>query len=305
MPWEMEHSLIIADKLKHSIYYINSNDTIYLDTALNLSSFLIDWENSKLPKDFFIEKYNLFCKIVNDKFIHKSFIYEGNDLYGHLDLHKTTIQPDIDYYVTLCPDIDFSNELLYYLIESAKLINTEYFVLTPQIFKCWDNTWDFLVNDIFHKYDYKDCIDINIHDIRFQIKNTSLTPELQKINSFKYAGWFDLYNKNYYEKLVPVLDEWKGYGPWDFYGMSIASLAKNYNVDVSQYILKNEIIWFYDTGILRNMEEYGGYGSLKQMYLKFIKKTTNKKTESIDTNNKMQYYIDNWIKYAKNSNIIK
>ena len=155
MPWEIDHALIFADKLKQSIYNVKSDDVIYIDSALNLSSFNINWNESKISKEYFIEKYKLFDTMVNDKFVHKPFIYEGDSLYGHLDLHKISAQTNIDYYIIVCPDIDFSTSLLYYLIESAKSIKNEYFIITPQIFRCWDNTWDILVNDLFLKYDYK------------------------------------------------------------------------------------------------------------------------------------------------------
>jgi len=36
MPWEIDHALLIANKLKQSSFYINSNDKIYVDTVLNL-----------------------------------------------------------------------------------------------------------------------------------------------------------------------------------------------------------------------------------------------------------------------------
>ena len=46
MPWEIDHALLVIDKLKKSQYYINPTHKIYIDTALNLSSAIIDWDNS-------------------------------------------------------------------------------------------------------------------------------------------------------------------------------------------------------------------------------------------------------------------
>ena len=42
MPWEIDHALLVVDKLKKSIYHIDPQDTIYIDTALNLSSGVIN-----------------------------------------------------------------------------------------------------------------------------------------------------------------------------------------------------------------------------------------------------------------------
>ena len=89
MPWDIDYALLTFEKLKKSSYYLNSEDTIYIDTALNLSSYIVNWEESKLPKEFFIEKYKTISKLL-DWAKHKPFIYEGDELYGHLDLQKSS-----------------------------------------------------------------------------------------------------------------------------------------------------------------------------------------------------------------------
>ena len=63
MPWEIDYALLTFTQLKKSSYYLNSEDKIYIDTALNLSDYIIDWDNSKLPKEFFIEKYKTISKL--------------------------------------------------------------------------------------------------------------------------------------------------------------------------------------------------------------------------------------------------
>lgn len=63
-------------------------------------------------------------------------IYNDNNLYGHLDFQKETIEPRIDGYIGTCNDIYFDDTLLYYMIESVKQIkNTKCFIITPQIYK--------------------------------------------------------------------------------------------------------------------------------------------------------------------------
>jgi hypothetical protein len=303
MPWEIDQAYIIADKLKKSIYYINTTDNIYIDTALNLSSGILDWDTSLLPKEYFIEKYNIIDNLLKERFIHRPFIFEGNEIYGHLNLQKTCIQPEIDYYITMCPDIDFSEHLLYYLIESAKQIPNEYFVLTPQIFKSWDSSWDILVNDKFQNIPYTKCIDIDIHEINYECSSLD-SPSLKILDQFKFAGWFDLLNKNFYEKLIPVLEEWNGYGPLDLYSMNVCNIAKNNRVDVQQYVLENQVIWFYDVGCLRNFKEYGGDGQLKTLYKKFISLKVGRQEQRAYIESNMNYYLHKWVEYAKQKNIL-
>ena len=113
MPWEIDQALNVIDKLKKSIYHINPNDKIYIDTVLNLSDSIIDWSKSVLFKEYFVTKYKIIDNLLKEKFIHNPFIFEGEGVYGHLNLQKTCIQPEIDYYIGICPDIDFSEHLLY------------------------------------------------------------------------------------------------------------------------------------------------------------------------------------------------
>jgi hypothetical protein len=304
MPWDIDCALLIFDKLKQSSYFVNSDDKIYIDSFLNLSHDIIDWNNSTFPKEYFIKKYQVLDDLIKNVFIHKSFIYDKEGIYGHLDSQKTIIESHIDYYIGLCPDVDFQEHLLYYLIESAKQIKNEYFVLTPQIFKSWDSSWDILVNSKFQQIPYSQCYNIDIHKIRHDCLELD-TPILKTSPIFKFAGWLDLYSKNFYEKLIPTLDEWKGYGPWDLYAMNVCGIAKSKGVDVEQYILENQVIWFKDVGCWQNKEEHAGHGKIRLIYKDFlsIKMGRQEQRSYIDTN--IVQYLNQWVEYAKSNNIIK
>lgn len=303
MPWDIDYALLTFDKLKQSSYFINSNDKIYIDSFLNLSHDIIDWDNSNFPKEYFIKKYQVLDDLIKDVFIHKSFIYDKEGIYGHLDSQKTIVESHIDYYIGLCPDIDFQEHLLYYLIESAKQIKNEYFVLTPQIFKSWDSSWDILVNNKFMSVPYEKCIDIDIHEIRHNCLGLD-TPSLKLSPAFKFAGWCDLYSKSFYEKLIPTLDEWKGYGPWDLYAMNVCEIAKYNKVDVEQYILENQVIWFKDVGCWQNEEEYGGHGKLRLIYKDFLLLKLGRQEQRSYIDKNLKLYLNQWFEYAKQKQII-
>lgn len=251
MPWEIDYALSTFSQLKKASYYLNPEDKIYIDTALNLSSYVINWEESKLPKDFFIEKYKTISTLL-DWSEHKSFIYQENELWGHLDLERNQIEPHIDYYISICPDMYFHEHLLYYIIEAAKSIKDEYFVITPQIYKMWDNTWDHLTHPKFQDIPYDQWDKGDVFDIIHLMNNNSESIELKEIHDFKWAGWFDLYSKSYIEKLVPIMDDWKGYGPWDFFGMIVCNHARKEGINIKEYILENQIIFEQSTGPLKN-----------------------------------------------------
>ena len=55
MPWEIDYALLTFSQLKKSLYYLTNDVNITIDSVLNLSSNIIDWDKSELPKEYFIE----------------------------------------------------------------------------------------------------------------------------------------------------------------------------------------------------------------------------------------------------------
>jgi hypothetical protein len=293
MPWEIDHANILFDKLRDSLYYVNKDIKIYIHTALNLSDSIIDWEKSKIPKQYFIDRYKAMEYYFKDLCITKFDIYQGSDIWGHLDFQRTCYQDDIDFYICVCPDIDFNEYLIGHMIETAKQITNKYFVLISEIYKCWDYTWDPMVNAKFKDVSYKECFNRNSNEI-VKLENPV---KLADATGFKFAGWFDLYNKAFYEKLVPGLPEWHGYGPWDRYAMDVCNYAQGIGVDVKEYVLANQVVWFYDSGTLRNENEYGGSGKLKTVYNRYIIKKMNRDMQRVTINSNRNQLLQDWITY--------
>ena len=64
MPWEVDYALLQFIQLKKASQHL-LNDDIYFHIGLNLSSHIVDWNKSKLPKEFFINKFNDALKMLN------------------------------------------------------------------------------------------------------------------------------------------------------------------------------------------------------------------------------------------------
>lgn len=294
MPWEIDYALLTFSQLKKSSYHLNPEDKIYIDVGLNLSSYIINWEQSKLPKQFFIEKFNSIIESLDFAQVN-TVVYQEDKLWGHLDLERSQIDNNIDYYISICPDMWFHEHLLFYLVEYAKQIKNKYFVITPEIHKLWDSTWDEITNKNFINIPFNKWDKTNIFDIQ-NIANNLEEPHIDLANNFKYAGWFDLYSKSFIEELVPIPEDWQGYGPWDYYGMLVSDYAKKNNVDVEQYILRNQIIFEYHPD-KNNKNDYSNY------YKDFL--TLNDIPNQRDKiQNRFPYYTNEWIKNAKNKNIL-
>ena len=233
MPWEIDYALLTFSQLKKSLYHLSQEDNIEISSVLNLSSYIINWEESKLPKEYFIQKYQDISKML-EGYKHTSKIYDEDQLYGHLDFEKEIISPEVDYYISICPDICFSEYALSYLIESAKQVENKYFVITPQTSKVGDEDWDEITNSHFVNIPYGDYLKVNVFDVyntNYLETEKNLYPTLKS----KFAGWFDLYSKSVVEELCPYQEDWGGYGPWDLYSIILTNHLKEQGVDFQQY----------------------------------------------------------------------
>jgi hypothetical protein len=295
MPWEIDYALLSFSQLKKSHYYLPDDVNIEIDTVLNLSSYIIDWEKSSLPKEYFIDKYSNISKLlINYK--HTPKVFDKNELYGHLDFQYECKADHIDYYIYICPDMYFSEYLLTYLIEGVKQIQNKYFVITPQIHKLWDQTWDEITNPLYQNVPYTDWNKVDTFDIRNNLKINNEEVGLSPVRNNKWAGWFDLYNKAFYEELVPFRKDWSGYGPWDFYSMIAASKAKSEGADFQQYLLTGQTIFEYSVGPLKDTN---GFSNHYRDYL--VKNDIPNQREVFES--KFQQYLNEWYQYAKNKKL--
>jgi hypothetical protein len=299
MPWDIDYALLMAIQLKKSKYYLPKDVNITIDLELNLTSYLYNWNESKIPKDYFIDKFNTILLLLNDYKLN-TFIYDGDQKYGHLNHQKKIISPETEYYIGICPDIYFSEYVLTYVIEAAKQIENKYFVITPQIHKVGDSDWDRIVNPKYLDVPYSDYLKVDIFDIRFNNKNDGQEIKLKTIPKSKFAGWMDLYNKAFYEELCPVQDDWSGYGPWDHYSMIISDYCKHKGVDYQQYLLQGETIWMYPSGPLL---KDGADGFTKYYRDKLSTNDIPNQRKEFEKN--LEIYINKTLTQLKNKNIIQ
>jgi len=295
MPWQIDYAQQSYIQFKKSKYYLSDDVNITIDTHLNLSSFIIDWNNTKIPKQYFIDKFKSLEPLLSD-YTHNSIIYDGQDNYGLFDMQKAAIG-NYDYYIPVCPDIYFSETLLYYLIESARIVTNKYFVITPEIPKMWDASWDVLTSKQYINTDRSSWITSDIFDIRHDTKTLNNERKLDVVNQHKWAIWFDLYNKEFYENLCPLHDDWIGYGPWDWYSNMLSQHAKNIGVDMQQFVLRGEIISEYQTGPLRDI-------GFDEHYKKYFNIKTGAKNQRDLFEKNMNLHLERGMNMLKEKNII-
>jgi hypothetical protein len=296
MPWEIDFALISFMQLKKSKYYIDPEVNVKITAVLNMSDYLINWDNTKLPKELFKQKFKDLGALLID-YEYDPVIVEGNQIYGILDMQKASYESDVDYYINITQDMYFSETLLASMIEATKHIKNKYFIITPEIYKMWDRSWDEITNEKYLNIPYEDWNKADIFDIRHELKTSGNEMSLYPTQRSKWAWWLDLYSKEFYEDFAPVQEDMKGYGAWDWYTLMLTEYAKNKGADFQQYLLRGQTIFEYPIGPLKARGFTGYYKDYFD-----IKVGTGEQRQQFEAN--MQSYLETGIKHLQQNGII-
>jgi hypothetical protein len=237
LPQEIDWFEWQSKQFKQGSYYIN--DKVIIDVTLNLN--LVDWNQSQLPKQFFIDKFNQ-IKTLWDWAEAQFIIDEENKCLGCDDKRREAIRSTMaDNILYLDSDLLFRPELLSYMIEASKAINHDYYVISPQTVRMWDNSWDIITNENYlttpanmGTYYSNDPFKV----INEYTNNIELTP----IPQFKFGGgWFNLLSTKLL-KFTDIPDSFGPYGVDDTYVMICCNILKQKGYNIQQYVLKNTLI---------------------------------------------------------------
>tara|TARA_B100000073_G_scaffold340147_1_gene339554 strand:+ start:231 stop:1199 length:969 start_codon:yes stop_codon:yes gene_type:complete len=259
MPWEIDSCFSVCESLRRNSYYLSENDSVQFDFFLNLSDAVIDWDNSKLDKQFFIDKFNSMEKL-NDWSNYKPFIYEGNEMWGHLDAFRGMVEDkdECDAYLSICPNVRFHNTLLFYIFRSMESIREDNYIINPEVVKLWDSSWDVLVNHKYKDIPYEEHEDIDCYNTE-KVVNDNLTNVKLVENTephYKWAGWCDVHSSKLLDTVM-YPKHWKGYGPMDTFFAYVLGTFRNWGgsnpefandlkmvfdgMNFKQYIIRNQI----------------------------------------------------------------
>lgn len=233
MPSEIDEYEIVLDNLLKSKEYLEEQDWISIYATLNLSPLLIDWDKSKLNKQFFIDKFNqlrLKCEWANEIIFD---VVEDNSILGTTSQKRKASEGKYDQFIFLDCDIAFHPTTLKYMLETSYQLEGKY-IITPQIVKLWDWTWDILVHKDFadKSYGYE-----KIHDPYLTYNQSVDNIDVVISPNFKFGcGWFTLYSKKILDFIG--IPSWLGhYGPEDTFLMFASELATRKKYKINQYIL--------------------------------------------------------------------
>ncbi len=150
MPYEIDELENTLNQLRRAQYYSPKGIDWNLDVTMCTSDAMVDWNKSSINKKYLLDK---FLKLsYHTDWCVKTFQVSEERL-GCVSQRRFSLNKhnDADYFIWLDTDIIFEERTLSYIVSSIQGINKDYplSVITPEIVKIWDNTWDCLVNEEF------------------------------------------------------------------------------------------------------------------------------------------------------------
>ena len=74
-------------------------------------------------------------------------------------------QENVDYYINITQDMYFHETLISTMLSCIPYIKNKYFVITPEIPKWWDETWDEIVNEQYKDIPYENWDKTDAFDV--------------------------------------------------------------------------------------------------------------------------------------------
>lgn len=257
MPHELDDlERVLIDLNKASKHIDGNNYEFYI--SFSVSDYLFDWENSKVDKQFFIDRFNS-LKALTD-WAGKSTYQIRDEIMGALQTKRYAHLEckDATHFIWLDTDICFDERILFYMENAIDVIdNVDKYFITPEIVKYWDTTWDCLVNSNYlnKPLDYcktnnpfVDCGEVGNVELESVFNNVQGQPRT------KFgAGWFTLLSKPLLDR-IPLPESMGAYGPDDTFLMwGVEKLNQN-GANIYQFKLKNYIVC--ENYIYRNRTYY-------------------------------------------------
>ena len=244
-PYEIDNYQTFIHQLRRNLSYID--DEIIFSPFLNLSKYFYNWEDSTLDSSYFVNRFNELNNIVKEYCQleeHVNFEELILGAFSYKTMFLEQYKNKVDAFIWFDSDMIFQDNTIAMLISAHKASETKYCIVTPQIHRLWDTTWDVLVN--------KDYINTPAsHDNYFGFDGYSLYKRDDEDifldtnkQRFKFAsGWCTLLSADLFRDLINFTYDLGHYGPDDTFIMNLLDYYKfNLDIDINQYILKNVVV---------------------------------------------------------------
>ena len=249
LPYEIDDLENTLIQLKKASYYIDKKIDWCLDVTMCLADDMVNWNKSSMPKKFFEDKL---LKLLSTTDWCTKNIQTSTEIKGCVSQRRFSLEKhrEADYFIWLDCDIIFDERTLFYLEQGMKGTNKDYLhtVITPEIVRVWDNTWDCIVNEEFldKPLDYQKTNDPYKDsgikgDISINTVNNIHSPQ----SRFKFAGgWMTCLSGDLLRR-IGVPDGLGHYGYEDTLIMVASENLErdiNSNLNIQQFKIKNLVV---------------------------------------------------------------
>ena len=247
LPYEIDDLENTLTQLKKASYYIDKKIDWCLDVTMCLADDMVNWNKSSIPKKFFEDKLLKLLSITDwcTKNIQTSTEIKGCVSQRRYSLEK---HREADYFIWLDTDIIFDERTLFYMEQGMKGTNKDYLnsIITPEIVRVWDNTWDCIVNEQFldSSHDYQKTNDpYKDSGIKGDITVVPVLNSNSPQSRFKFAGgWFTCISGKLLNR-IGVPDSFAHYGYEDtFIMVGSEKLVREQNESITQFKIKNLVV---------------------------------------------------------------
>jgi len=246
LPYEIDNLHLTLYNLRRNAELLSTDIEYGFDITLCLSDEMTDWKSSKLPKQYFIDKFDQIANTLCNWAIPESITIEhGHDILGCVSQRNHSLQFLDKYDFTLWMDNDlfFNDKFLSYLGASVKAIQAngiEYFIVTPQVTRQWDDSWDVLVNKKLLSRPLHDNLTADVFSLGLIDSTITVTP----INTFKAAGGWGTAISNKLLKITGIPEKLGHYGLEDTYVLSCAMQLRSYRPEITpqQFVLDGMLV---------------------------------------------------------------
>ena len=242
LPREIDHLERLCNTLRESYYFVENQINIVLDVTLNLNDVFTDWEQSKIPKEFFIQKFQTIEKFIDWTYENLFDIEDQNKCLGINDKRRNSINDGLEYDYLMYLDLDlyFPNYSFISLTQLIDTLDNDYNIISLETVKLWDNSWDGLVNKNYKDKDYEYHKHLDPHRVNKIAFDNLINEEvkIRKINPIKFGGgWFNVFSKKLL-KFINIPESLGSYGLDDTFVMMAANMMKQRGYEINQYILE-------------------------------------------------------------------
>jgi len=241
------------DNLHTTLYNLRRNYAVMtghefgFDITLCLSDELTDWNSSSLPKSYFADKFLQITDKLCDWASPESItIEEGNSILGCVSQRRHSLKflDRYDFTLWLDNDMFFNDYFLSYVAVAADMLknnNVNHYVITPQITRQWDTSWDIIVNEQLLSRELNDNVVADVFELGLSDFGKV---ELTRIPTFKGSGGWGTVISNDLLGVTGIPESFGHYGLEDTYVLTCADLLRRMNLpeNPEQFVIENMLV---------------------------------------------------------------